>query len=66
MRRGCISLGEVLCDECHREIQHGERYLITEEDDESLSRLCVDCCLKHGYAIYKEDKKEQVLSFFVE
>jgi hypothetical protein len=27
MRRGCISLGEVKCDECQRMIPYPERYL---------------------------------------
>jgi len=33
MRRGCISLGEIQCDECHRIIPHSERYLAIDEED---------------------------------
>ena len=67
MRQGCISLGEVQCDDCHRVIPHSERYLIIEETEEVILRLCVDCCLKKGYASYKEEKKgERVLTFFTE
>ncbi len=33
MRRGCISLGEVKCDECHRTLPHPERYLAIEVKD---------------------------------
>jgi len=66
MRQGCISLGEVRCEDCHRIIPHSERYLIIEETEGVMSRLCVDCCLKKGYAHYKEEKKEQVLTFFIE
>jgi len=67
MRQGCISLGEVQCDDCHRVIPHSERYLIIEETEEVILRLCVDCCLKKGYASYKEEKKgERVLTFFIE
>ena len=67
MRQGCISLGEVQCDDCHRIIPHSERYLITEGRKKGvILRLCVDCCLKKGYAHYKEEKKEKVLTFFIE
>jgi len=66
MRQGCISLGEVQCDDCHRVIPHSERYLIIEETEEVILRLCVACCLKKGYAGYKEEKKEKVLTFFIE
>jgi hypothetical protein len=65
MRRGCISLGDVQCDECHRTVSHSERYLIIEEGDATL-RLCVDCSLNKGHARYKRDKGEQVLTFFPE
>ena len=67
MRQGCISLGEVQCADCHRIIPHSERYLAIEETEEVILRLCVDCCLKKGYARYKEEKKgEKVLTFFIE
>ena len=66
MRRGCISLGEVHCDDCHRIIPYPERYLIVEETEDTMLRLCVDCCLKKGYASYKQEKDEQVLTFCVE
>ncbi len=67
MRQGCISLGAVRCDDCHHVIPHSERYLIIEETEEVILRLCVDCCLKKGYAGYKEEKKgERVLTFFIE
>ena len=66
MRRGCISLGEVQCDDCHRIIPYPERYLIVEETEDAMLHLCVDCCLKRGYAGYKQEKDAQVLTFFVE
>ncbi len=67
MRQGCISLGEVQCDDCHCIIPHSERYLIIEETAGAILRLCVDCCLKKGYAGYKDEKKgEKVLTFFIE
>ena len=72
MRRGCISLGEVQCNDCHRIIPYPERYLaIDEEDDVEVEkgealRYCVDCCLKRGYAHYKIEKGQRILTFFSE
>ena len=71
MRRGCISLGEIQCDECHRIIQHSERYLAIEEEDGAeaeqggkAAQYCVECAVNKGYAYYKEDKDEKILTFF--
>ncbi|MFC2047660.1 hypothetical protein ACFLTK_05260 [Chloroflexota bacterium] len=50
MRCKCISLGETQCDDCHRNISHPESYLVIEEAEGVISRLCVDCGLKRGYA----------------
>ena len=72
MRRGCVSLGEVRCDECHRLIPYPERYLAIDEEEGveveqgKTSRYCVDCCLKKGYASYRDEKGERVLTFFPE
>jgi len=66
MRRGCISLGEIRCDDCQRIIPYPERYLIVEETKGVTLRLCIDCCLKKGYASSKQEKDEQVTTFFVE
>ena len=73
MRQGCISLGEIRCDDCHRIIPLAERYLAIDEEDGvevekgKTSRYCLNCCLKKGYARYKEEKKgEEVLTFFIE
>ena len=63
MRKGCISLGNVKCHGCQRIIPHCERYLVIEEEGVTVS-LCVACCLEKGYARYKEDKREQILTFF--
>lgn len=64
MRRGCIAVGEVRCDGCQRFLEHGERYLLIEEKEGGTQRFCVDCCLSRGYADYKTEKGEQVLTFF--
>ncbi len=70
MHRGCMSLGEVQCDDCHRIIPHPERYLAVEEKDSveveksKVLRYCIDCCLKKGYARYVVEKDDKVLTFF--
>ena len=66
MRRGCISLGEVQCDDCQRIIPYPEHYLIVKETEDNVLRLCVECCLKKGYAGYKQEKGEQMITFFLE
>lgn len=66
MRRGCISLGDVQCDECHRIIPYPERYLIIDQAGGTILRLCIDCCLNKGYAHYKVEKGERVLTLFPE
>jgi len=66
MRCGCVSLGDINCDDCHRIIQCAERYLVVEETEGITLRLCIDCCLNRGYAHYKVEKGEQVLTFFPE
>ncbi len=71
MRQGCISLGEIQCDECHRIIPHAERYLAIDEEDGvevekgKIMRYCVQCALQKGYAYYKDEEKgERILTFF--
>lgn len=69
MRRGCISLGDVQCDECHRTIPHSERYLTVNEEDGveaeegKITRYCTECSLSKGYAHYKEDRGSRTLTF---
>ena len=70
MRRGCISLGETKCDECHCIVPHGERYLAIDEEDGieveegQTACYCVECALHKGYAYYKEEKGERILTIF--
>ncbi len=70
MRRGCISLGDIQCDECQRIIPHSERYLIIDEEDSAevekgkTVHYCVECALQKGYAYYEEKKDERILTFF--
>ena len=70
MRRGCISIGGVHCDECGRTIKYPERYLFAREEEDNevkALRYCIDCCLAKGYAHYKKvEKGEGILTFFIE
>ena len=66
MRCGCISLGDVQCDECHRMVPYPERYLLIDEVEGVILHLCVDCCLNKGYAHYTEEKGQRVLTIFPE
>ena len=72
MRRGCISLGNIQCDECHQTIPYPERYLAVnekngvEDDEGETAHYCVECCLKKGYARYITEKGEEILTFFSE
>ena len=72
MRRGCISLGEIQCDECHQTIPYPERYLAVnekdgvEDEEGETARYCVECSLRKGYAHYKTEKGERILTFFEE
>jgi len=63
MRSGCISLGGVYCDNCHREISYPERYLVQHEEGK-LTRLCVDCSQDKGMVHYAEDKDMRSITFF--
>jgi len=66
LRRGGISLGDVKCTECQRQIPYPERYLLVDEAEGTKLYLCTDCCLSKGYARYTEEKGERVLTFFPE
>ena len=69
MRHGCIAVGEVFCDGCGRAIKHPERYLAIDEEDGvevdegKTLRYCVDCCFGKGYAKYRTEKGERILTF---
>jgi hypothetical protein len=66
MRRGCIAIGKVECDGCHRPLKYGERYLFIDEEVDEKQRLCVDCCLSRGHITYKATKVEQIITFLSE
>ena len=65
MRRGCIAVGEVRCDGCQRLLEHGERYVVIDDEEEGKEqRFCISCSLSCGYASYKTEKEGEVISFF--
>lgn len=73
MRRGCISLGEIKCDMCGKMVPNAQRYLAVDEENGEeveqggmVARYCVDCCKKKGYADYRMEKGEKVITFFPE
>ena len=66
MRRGCISLGDIQCDNCNRTIPCSERYLVIEEKPGNMLRLCTECSLNKGYTQYTQEKGEQVFTFLAD
>lgn len=70
MRQGCISIGTVECNGCHNVIPYSERYLLIDEEDGeeseggTRSSYCLPCSLDRGYAEYREEKNERILTFF--
>ena len=66
MRRGCIAVGKIQCDGCHRFLEYRERYLTIDDEERKKQHLCLDCCLSQGYAFYGTEKGEQTITFFPE
>jgi hypothetical protein len=70
MRLGCIAIGEIHCDGCGRTVKHPDRYLAIYDEEgvepTKVLRYCVECSLSRGYAHYRMEKGEQVLTFFPE
>lgn len=63
MRRGCISLGNIKCDKCHRTILYPERYLSIEDPKGKDLILCVSCCQEKGMVKAESDKEDAELLF---
>jgi len=63
MNRGCVAVSETKCDNCESIIEHGQQYLLIEDDKGNLEHFCTDCCLAKGYARYKTEKGERVVTF---
>ena len=63
MNRGCIAIGQMNCDECHRIIEDGEQYLLKEEEAKR-EHFCVECSLKNKYAKHFVENNEKQITFF--
>ncbi len=63
MRRGCISLGNIKCDGCHRSILYPERYLSLEEEKGKSQTLCMDCCQAKGLVKPGSEKEDADILF---
>jgi len=63
VRRGCISLGNIKCDFCHRTIPYPERYLSMEESKSQNVTICMACCHKKGL-INNEPENNNTESLF--
>ena len=66
MRRGCIAVGLINCNNCGKIIDQGDRYLILEEDTEPKQRICLDCCEKLHYGRYEIEKGERIFTLLVD
>jgi hypothetical protein len=62
VRRGCISLGNINCNQCGRSILYPERYLSLEEAGEDRI-LCMDCCQEKNLVKPENDKEGAELLF---
>ena len=62
MRRGCISLGNIQCDQCGCVIPYPERYLSTEEGSKNQI-LCMKCCKENNLVKPESDKEGAELIF---
>jgi hypothetical protein len=65
MRRGCIAIGKVECDGCHRPVKYGERYLLTNGEGNEKQRFCIDCCRSLGYVSYETEKDSEIITFLL-
>jgi hypothetical protein len=63
VRRGCISLGNITCDECHRTILYPERYLSLEIAKGKSKTMCMDCCAEKGLVKPESDKEDAEMIF---
>ncbi len=67
MKRGCIAVNIMKCGVCKSNIEHGERYLLTDAaDGKKEQRICTSCCVKKKYAKHITEKGQKILSFLTE
>lgn len=65
MRRGCIAIGKVECDGCHRSMKYGERYLLMDGEGDEKQHLCIDCCASLGYLSHETEKGKEIVTFLL-
>ena len=72
MRRGCISQGNIQCDNCGQVVPYAGRYMTVEEKDgEETSEAgetknyCVKCCVEKKYAAYREEKRGKSINLLL-
>lgn len=66
MRRGCIAVGLINCDFCGKIIEHGDRYLILDDEEEPKKRVCLNCCENRHYGRYEIEKGERIFTLLVD
>jgi hypothetical protein len=66
MRRGCISLGNISCDECGCNIAYPERYICILEEKGKEKRLCHNCSRDKGLIRPGSEKDEAEFLFNLE
>ena len=64
MNRGCISSGDIHCDNCQRLVRYLERYLVMEEEGGKSLRLCRECATERGLAHFRQEKNKEHMTFF--
>lgn len=67
MRIGCIAGSETVCDGCQQILRFPQRYLAIDDEADAegqTRRYCVECAKAKGYATYRKEKGEEVLTFF--
>ncbi len=58
-------MGDIRCDNCQRLISYLEHYMVDEKEGRPV-RYCADCSVEKGFAHYRQEKKERMLTFFPE
>ena len=66
MRRGCISLGTIKCDNCERLIPYPNRYMLMENKNGDSVHLCATCCLDQGLGKYAPKKDSSEVEFIID
>ena len=55
-RCGCLSMGDICCNHCGREIKYLEKYTYVSNPDKGM-RYCAQCAVRLGYMHWVRDLK---------